>query len=203
VVTPFDDDPGLRERLRSGDPASSLPPVDAARVARILEDAMGTDAPARSRSPLTWVVAAAAAAVIGGVGLFALLDRDPGSAPPVAGGAPTVTELTAPSVFGGRCMVPTAEVLSGSDVAFDGTVDEISGGSVTLTPTRWYAGVETDLVTVEAPSTDLRALIGAVDFRPGGRYLVAASDDGAVMVCGFSAPYDPQLAGLYAEAFGG
>ena len=75
------DDDDLDARLRAADPASSLPPADPARVARLLEDTMSNDVLAESResgthnrSPLTWLVAAAAAVIIAGVGVFAVVN---------------------------------------------------------------------------------------------------------------------------------
>jgi hypothetical protein len=225
VTQPYDDD-ALAARLRAADPASSVPPADPDRVARLLEDTMSNtgedmddtghedlltesrETGTRNRSPLTWLVAAAAAVIILGAGIFAVVNGTGGddSAPPVAGPEPsaTVTALTAPdaAAYEARCMVPTAEVLSRAEVAFDGTVESISGGLVTLAPTHWYAGGPTDLVTVEAPSEEIAKLLVAVEFEDGGRYLVAASDSGQVMVCGFSAPYTEGLAATYAEAFG-
>ncbi len=206
----------LRARLRAADPASSLPRPDPDRVARLLEDTMShpetskfrTDG-ARQRSPLTWLVAAAAAVIIAGVGLFAVMNQDPGT--PAAGpeqspstSGASVTELSAPGAgaTSGRCLPPSAEVLAGAAVAFDGTVEEIEGDLVTLRTTRWYAGTPTDLVTVRGPSEDLQALLAAVDFQDEGRYLVAASDSGDVMVCGFSAAYSQRLERLYGQAFG-
>jgi hypothetical protein len=97
-------------------------------------------------------------------------------------------------------MVPTAEALSHQALAFDGTVTDIAGDRVTLSPTRFYAGNPTDEVVVEAPQSDLRALIQAVKFEDGGRYLVSATA-GQVTVCGFSAAYDQHLASLYHQAF--
>ena len=67
---------------------------------------------------------------------------------------------------------------------------------------HWYAGSPTDLVTVKGPSEELQQLLVAVDFQDGRRYLVAASDNGQVMVCGFSAEYSAQLERLYGQAFG-
>lgn len=205
-----DRDDELRERLRAADPAAALPPTDPDRVARLLESTMSHDVTDESRetgthdrSPLTWVVAAAAAAVIAVAGGFLFLNGDDGAQEV----APTpddtsVTQLQAPAPNGARCMVPTAAVLSNAEVAFDGEVQEISEGMVTLAPTRWYAGEETDLVTVTAPDRDLAQLLVSVEFEEGGRYLVAAND-GQVMICGFSAEHDDELAALYAEAFGG
>ncbi len=207
----------LRARLRAADPASSLARPDPDRVARLLEDTMShpdtaesRTEPARQRSPLTWLAAAAAVVIIAGVGAFAFMNRDdPGT--PAAGpeptnsaSAPASTELRAPGAgaTSGRCLPPSADVLAGADVAFDGTVENISGDLVTLRTTHWYAGSPTDLVTVRGPSEDLQALLAAVDFQDEGRYLVAASANGRVMVCGFSAEHSPRLERLYGQAFG-
>ena len=219
------DDDQLADRLRAADPASTLPTADPAWVARLLEDTMSNDVLTESRetgthnrSPLTWLVAAAAAVIILGVGVFAVVNgaSDPEEpSGPIAGSGPggsesgtsdpTVTELSAPGAeaYTARCALPNARLLSGAGVAFDGTVDSISGGLVTLTTTKWYAGEPTDVVTVEAPSDQLQRLLTAVRFEDGGRYLVAANNEGDLMVCGFSAPYSPSLAGLYGEAFPG
>lgn len=210
----WDDDPELRARLRAADPASALPPADPTRVARLLEETMNgpTDTEVQhetretgthDRSPLTWLVAAAAIALIAGAALFGLLRHDFGEDHVPAATSPTVTRLQAPApaAYRARCMVPTAQALSRQTVAFDGTVKAIAGGVVTLQPTHFYTGDATDLVRVEAPAAaDLRALIQSVKFENGGRYLVSASD-GTVTICGFSASYTPQLAALYAQAF--
>ena len=205
-------DDELTARLRAADPASSLPPADPGRVARLLEDVMSTELTTenratgtRGRGPLTWLVAAAAVLLIAGVGVFGLLnhDADP-PAPPTAADYKTVTELSAPSpvAYGARCMVPNAQLLRQQSVAFEGIVTQLADDVVTLEPTRWYTGDETDLVRVQAPPAAIQDLVGAVRFEEGGRYLVSASD-GQVTVCGFSAPYSERLAALYREAFAG
>jgi hypothetical protein len=203
-------DDELRARLQASDPASSLPPADPGRTARLLEDVMSTELTTenretgtRDRSPLTWLVAAAAVLIIAGVGVFAVLnhDDDP-SAPPTATDARTVTELSAPApaAYSARCMVPTPEALSRQTLAFDGTVSTIAAGVVTLEVSHWYAGGPTDLVRVQAPADVLQQLVGAVEFKDGGRYLVSATG-GQVTVCGFSAPYSSDLAAMYDQAF--
>ena len=206
----------LTARLRAADPASSLPPVAPEGVARLLEDAMSHDTlsetpetavAAAGRGRLTWLVAAAAAVVVvAGVGAYAVLGGDDSSSPPAADeppGDPTVTELQAPGsqAYETRCMVPTARVLADKPVAFSGSVQSVEGDVVTLAPDRWYAGDATDLVTVDAPGEQLEALLSAVSFEDGKRYLVAADDQGDVMVCGFSAEYSDGLAQVYDEAF--
>jgi len=199
----------LHDRLHASDPAASLPPADPERVARLLEDVMSTELTTenretgtRDRGPLTWLVAAAAAVIIAGVGLFAVLNHDEEPAVPPTATEPSTTELSAPdaSAYDARCMVPNAEVLAQQSLAFDGTVTALADGVVTLTPSTWYAGGPTDVVEVEAPPAELQDLLQAVDFEVGGRYLVSASD-GRVTVCGFSAPYSTELAALYDQAF--
>lgn len=206
-----DGDDELRARLRAADPASALPPADPTRVARLLEETMSnqTDTPltesretgTHGRSPLTWLVAAAAAVLIAGFGIFGLLDRGSDTHAPSAIAQQTVTHLHAPSAGGqGRCMPPSTRVLSTQTLAFDGTVQQITDGVVTLAPTHFYTGNATDLVEIEAPSADLQALIGAARFEDGGRYLVSATD-GRVTVCGMTAPWSDGLAALYTQAF--
>lgn len=218
------DDEELAARLRAADPASTLPPAAPERVARLLEETMSHDPSTRSesdllgtgvltesretgtrgRGPLTWLVAAAAAVLIVGSGFLLLRDGNADDAPPVADAPGLITTaLSAPDpARAGRCMVPSAGVLATKPVAFDGTVQSVEDGMVTLAPTRWYAGEPTARVTVEGPSDHLRSLVVSLDFEEGGRYLVAASEDGDVMVCGFSAPYSEDLAAMYADAFG-
>lgn len=213
-----DNDNELREQLRALDPAASLPPADPAGVARLLEDTMTdlrTDESridhTHGRSRLTWLVAAAAAVLIGG-GVFLVVgdgDSAPGTAvdTPSQTSAPTtdaetVTELTSSGAGAAKCLAPESspQVVASQSTVFDGVVESINGDTVTLRPSRFYAGDETDLVTVQAPSDDMLALLSAVKFEEGGRYLVAATD-GQVTLCGFSADYTDSLAEVYETAF--
>lgn len=205
-------DDELQARLQASDPAASLPPAAPHEVARLLEDVMATELTTetretgtRNRGPLTWLVAAAAVLVIAGVGFAgvrALTGDDPVAAPN-GGVPPSVTTLDVPAAAGlGKCMVPNAEVLSGADVAFDGTVTSIAGDRVTIEPSHWYAGDPTDEVVVTAPSEQMQQVASGVTFQVGDRYLVSATR-GTVSLCGFSAPYSDRLAAVYAEAFPG
>lgn len=213
-MTDHELDDELFARLRDADPAASLPARDPDRVARLLEEAMSHDTEldtvtesretgTRGRSPLTWLVAAATVVLIAAAGLFTFVDRGDGpTAPPTAGGEPTVTELAMPAAAAGRCMVPNAELLSGAAYAVDAEAVSIDDGTVTLEPSEWYAGDPTDLVEVDQGSADMAALIGATQFEEGQRYLVAGTADGQVMVCGFSGTHSEELAALYSQAFG-
>ena len=229
----FDDtaeDRALRERLHRLDPAAPLPTADPAWVAGLLEDAMSDDLDldvpetrqtgVHDRSRLTWLVTAAAVLLIAGVGGFVLVDRGDDDVPsagssdgsgqagsdPDGGTSPDTGEttvLSAPAGVGnGRCAVPSADVLSRQTLAFDGTVTSISAGLVTLEPTTFYAGEATAEVQVQAPQQVLRDLILAVSFEEDQRYLVSAVE-GQVSVCGYSAPWSPELEQLYRDAFPG
>jgi hypothetical protein len=208
-------DDELMARMRAADPAASLLPADPGRTARLLEDTMshdtesflGTpaatqDTPVRRRSPLAWLVAAAAVLVIAGVGVFAVVGGDDIPTVPTAAKdpAPSVMALSARPPTTAKCMVVSPEVLANQQVAFAGTVVAITEGLVTLDVTSWYRGGDADQVTVKAPPENLEALVSAADFQVGQRYLVSASD-GFVSVCGLSAAYSDELAAMYSQAF--
>ncbi|MBA2954419.1 hypothetical protein GON03_08800 [Nocardioides sp. MAH-18] len=203
-------DDELRQRMSAADPASTLPPGDPAGVARLVEDVMSTELTTenretgtRERSRLTWVVAAAAVLVIAGAGFFgvrALTGDDPTSDPVAT--EPASVELAVSDTAGsGKCMVPTPEALAQAQVAFDGTVTSIEGDTVVLEPTTWYAGGPATSVVLDAPSEQMQRVASGVAFEVGGRYLVSAVG-GHVTLCGFSAPYSPELAAVYEQAFG-
>lgn len=217
-MTDHDPDDELFARLRAADPAASLRADDPRRVVRLLEDAMSNDpeldtvtesrgAGTRGRSPLTWLVAAAAVVLIAAAGILTVVGGDDPTLPaaggdPSAQPSPSVTGLTMPGASAGRCMVPNAQALSTAAYAVDAEAVSIEDGVVTLEPSEWYAGEATDLVEVDQSSSDRQALIGATVFEEGQRYLVAGTDAGQVMVCGFSGPRTEELAALYSDAFG-
>lgn len=217
-MSPTDDGDDLAARLRGVDPAASLPPATSERVARLLEDAMSEDlsnehptstekgAPGAGRGRLGWLAAAVAVVVVGGLAVLTLGGGDDPAGPSADSPEviePTVTELAAPdeATYNARCMVPNAETLSGTATAFDGTVLAIEDDVVTLEPTTWYAGDPTDLVEVTAPGEELERLLVAVSFEVGERYLVAADEEGQVMVCGFSEVWSEDLEEIYVDAF--
>jgi hypothetical protein len=195
-------DDELLARLKAADPADRAPEAAEHWLSELTEVTMNEHEPtAPGARRWSWLLAAAAAVLVAGVGGYALLDSDRSQRPQVARTQPTtVTTLGAPATAQAKCLVPNAETLSGADVAFAATVDSIEGDEVSLDVDTWYAGDRTDRVVVTAPSENMQALLGAVAFRPEGRYLVAAND-GQVMVCGFSAVYSTALAAIYGEAF--
>ena len=202
------DDDGLLARLRAADPASSLPPADPERVTDLLEAAMGEtttrtpesrDTGTRDRSPLTWLVAAAAVVLIVATAAFALVNRDHGT---TATAAPTVTRLGY-ALSPGRCLQPTPAVLGQQTIAFQGTLASRESGTATFRVTTWYRGGPTDLVQVTAAvPSQLASLEGLARLVPGDAYLVAANA-GQVAGCGLTGPDTEARVALYDQAFGG
>jgi hypothetical protein len=222
-TTKFDDDDRLRALLRSGDPADALPPADPAALKGLLEDVMsadleirpaGPEAEPRRRTRATWLVAAAAVAVIAAGGAFAVVgltgddagapqaDQPSASSPASGLGTPVAgktTELTAGTAA--RCVgEPTAALLSQYDQAFQGTVTAIDGDTVTLQTADVFNGEVGETVHVSAPRAGFDQLLNQVQFKVGGTYLVSAYQ-GSVSLCGFSGPATGDLHSLYEKAF--
>ncbi len=154
----------------------------------------------RPRSILVVLVAMASLAACGAD--ESAESGDAPSTPASSTGAGSATlALTADDAAAGKCAVPSAEVLSGFDTAFAGTVTSIDGGTATLSVDEWYAGDDqASTATVTSPSKDLEDLLLAVDFEQGKSYLVSA-DGERVTLCGFTAEQTPELQALYDEAF--
>jgi hypothetical protein len=217
----FDGDDRLRALVRGGDPAGSLPPADPAALQSLLEDIMSADleirpadpgpAEPRRRTRTTWLVAAAAVAVIAAGGAFAvagLTGNDAGApqadqpSTTTAVGAPVkgqTTQLTVSTEA--RCVAqPTAELLAQYDQAFEGEVTAIEGDTVTLQTTDVYNGQVGETVQVTAPPAGFDKLINQLQFQVGGTYLVSAYQ-GSVSMCGFSGPATGELQSLFQKAF--
>lgn len=110
-------------------------------------------------------------------------------------------ELSLPAArSSARCFPVDEETVANVDLAFDGTVTALTDDTVTLAVRQWWTGGDAAEVTLdvrEVPAT----LSGYFDFAEGERYVVSANDEGVVMVCGFSAPWDAELAGIFDRAF--
>ncbi|SFC89200.1 hypothetical protein SAMN04487968_11395 [Nocardioides terrae] len=211
-MSPSDDD--LRARLRAADPAAGLSPADPVEVDRLLQRVVDADlreTGTRRRSPLTWLVAAAAVVVLAaGAALWLTQtgdgDNDGGLlADPAQSSSPAETgtsELTVGAAGAGRCIMPTPELLAGQPIAFSGTVEGVTDGVVTIRTKTVFKGEVADEVAVKgavAPDTG-GAPEGDPEFVPGQDYLVAAAD-GKVLGCGMSGPVSGQLQQLYQQAF--
>ena len=211
---PTDDE--LRARLRRADPAAELPPADPADVDHLLHRVVDADlreTGTRRRNALTWLVAAAAVVVIATGAVLWVNESNKGHSdgglladPSTTTATPapnTTSELTVAASGGGRCIMPTPELLAAKPIAFEGTVVGVADGVATIRPTEVYAGEVADQVTVRgavAPDTG-PTVEGDPEFVTGQVYLVAASG-AQVIGCGLSGPVTPQLRALYDQAFG-
>jgi hypothetical protein len=201
------DDSDLLSRLQAADPAASLRPTDPVRVTHLLEAAMtdtstytteSRESGTHDRSPLTWLVAAAAVVLIAAGAVFGLANRDHDQVPAAQH---TVTTLGVASSTG-RCIVPDVGVLRTQTIAFRGTLTSLEGGDATFRVGHWFRGGPTDLAKVSTTPAALRPLAESASFSVGGTYLLAAQG-GMVTGCGFSGPATGHLAHLYALAYGG
>lgn len=194
----------LRARLKQADPASFLPPLGPERVAALLDGATAPSAElvhldeARAgRRQQGWLVAAAAAVVLIGVGAF--VATDPGQDEvDLAAPEPEQTELVLPTAVG-KCLPATAEAVADKELVFAGTVTAVTDSAATLVPTDVYAGAPSDTVSVIQPPSS-PTLDGGFTFTVGEAFLIAATG-GQVVGCGLSGPATPALQTLYAEAF--
>jgi len=203
----------LERRLRSADPAPApLQGEPAAPWIRDLVEATMTitDEPTdarpdrRRRQPARWLaVAAAGTAVIALSGGLYASTRGP--APSSAQAPAPVVQLTLgpePDLAVSSCLSFSVETLRGMPVAFSGTVTALEGGNARLTVDRWYRGGESREVLLKAPAEQDAALVGAVPFEQGKRYLVSATG-GVVSSCGYTGAWDAQYEAAFRQAFGG
>ncbi|HZW45075.1 MAG TPA: hypothetical protein VFF32_11910 [Dermatophilaceae bacterium] len=114
------------------------------------------------------------------------------------------------------------ETLHGRDFAFDGTLvdwtsvgSEATGvanagyGQATFRVTQWFAGGSADEVTVWLTKTSVPTSVGGGDYKVGTRLLVAGEprwggqplDEPIAWACGFTQPYESDVADTWAQVF--
>jgi hypothetical protein len=194
------DDDDLRALLRRADPAASLEPAAPAQVAHLVEEAMS------SRTKKWALPVAAAMVLIAGGTAWAVTRSD---APPAPLAAPTATASgTAGSVvlfapgMQAKCRAPEAGRLAeAADFAFEGTVQKIENGRVTLAVSQTFRGEAVGQVEVAQEGASSETMLGSGKFEMGKVYLVSAADSN-VMICGYSGEADSiGLRDLYEAAF--
>ena len=198
-------EPTLEERLRAADPLAGTIGSDSEPDRDWLERtsrAVATQ-PASRRSR-TWIVAAALLVVAATAGA-PIVRAASGGGPAADAPGPdlTVTELAmapdAPSMS--SCVPFSTGVLAGMPVGFSGEVTTRTSDAVVVTVDKWYRGPGTDQVRLLAPDMSSTSVGDVIDFQPGARYLVTATD-GVVNYCGFTALWSQGLADSFAAAFG-
>ena len=206
------EDRELRARLQAADPAQRTPVPQKHWISDLTEATMNDTNADETRSGQgrrIWVLVAAAAVVVGALGVGSVLalnggdDKGPSTAGQTTAIAPSVTKLEAPAESTAMCATPDAKMLAAyADTAVDAVVTATDGGQVMLDVSHWYLGEATDQLVVTAPPTgsDTHALIQSIELQKGQRYLLAAQD-GQLIVCGLSGGYDSKLAAMYDKAF--
>ena len=165
-------------------------------------------APPAGRRTRVFLAAAAAAAVIvlaivGG----ALALRGDDDEPDLIAQAPSTTNQ--PIITGGPALGSCVEIydlqtLANRETAFDGTVVSVDGDRVTFTVNEWFRGGSGDEVTRDGASTlgGLTSAGPSLALEPGTRLLVAG-DDTFAWSCGFTQPYDEDVARQWHEVLAG
>lgn len=212
---PRSPDGRLRAALVALDPIAdaTAPPIDpitSDRARTLLEAIMSTpliedDAPTRSHASVAprgrrrWF-ALGGAGVVAAAAIALIVSN--GASPTV-----TATELAVTPVdpLTSICLAFEPSQLAGVEIAFGGTVTEITGDQTTgstirIEVDRWFRGGDTDVVDLTVPAGFTAALDG-VDFVVGTRYLVTAVD-GVVTSCGSSGPATPEFEQIFTDVFG-
>lgn len=208
------------EALRRADPIartplpSSIDPAARALFERITmtetptdhrSTAPTTDPPARSRGHRAGMAAAVAAAAVAlvAVGVIVTQSGDGGN-DPVAQPPSTTAGAVTPGGSAGSCVERyDLTTLPNRELALDGTVERVDGDELTLTVNEWFRGGSSSTVTL-AGAQALSGLTSAgseVGVEPGSRLLVAG-DGGFAWSCGFTQPYDPEVAEEWRAAVG-
>lgn len=158
-----------------------------------LEQIPSKTRPSRRLAVVAAVVGALALAVLGVVIAADILGP--------RGGTETV-ELDLPDTGTAlsSCLPLTVEYLAEMSPAFAGTATSVSDGQVVLRVDRWYAGGSAAEVVLSIPAGAHAALIGQIDFREGGQYLITA-EGGTMTMCGYSGEATPELQAAFDAAF--
>jgi hypothetical protein len=144
--------------------------------------------------------------VIAAVGVLWARSADDGASEGSAGSRTTITLTDAEANAAASCLAATPETLrANADVAFEGTVTEVSPTSARFAVERWYTGgdVGGDTATqvVLERVSDLPGLLYTPDLAAGKRYLIVASG-GVLGYCDPSGPWSADLEAMYVDAFG-
>lgn len=195
------------DELRDADPqrTQSVSTASLARIRARVDREITMEERKPRADPWRWRGWALAGAVAVGVLALAFLAWPRTTPPPIAVASPSTAPQPSPSGLPqiGLCVEAySLETLAHRTIAFDGTVDSMSGDEVTFTVHTPYRGVLGPSVTMTAQGMNGNAIVsvdGAL-FEVGKRYLVAGEDHIA-WGCGFSQPYESAVAEDWARTF--
>ena len=192
------------DQLRAANPASAGG-FDARGQAMYERITSGEETGDKGPAWRRWPVLGGAVAAVGVVAVTAVMLLSGGSGDGdsnvVTPGDPTVD----PAGGGGlaaSCLAFTPEELRMREYAFAGTAVDVSDTTVTFSVDEVFKGELSDTVTVEPDSTLQNEMYTEFEFEEGKRYLVSGDDDLA-WGCGYTSPYDGELATQWEAAFAG
>ena len=194
------------DALRAADPVAvdRLSSASLARIrARVSEDVMTTEHTGRANPMRARLVGLGAGVGVVAVIALALAFNGRGTAPGVTPGN-SIAGATAGTGLA-SCVEPYSETaITHRTFAFDGTVTAVTGEQVTFTIGKAFRGATGNAITLDAPGMTGTAITsaGGPNLAVGQRYLVAG-DDHFVWACGYTQPYDPDVAAKWAAALGG
>jgi len=161
--------------------------------------------PPKPRRP-RWAIAVVAAAVVIAGAVIGLAAGGDDEADDVAQPPPTSTEPISPGGQTSQMCIEVYDVatIANREMAFDGTVVAVNGDDVTFEVNQWFRGGSAEETTVGGASGlgTLTSVGEAVALEPGTRLLVAG-DQQFAWSCGFTQPYDADVAADWERAFGG
>ena len=189
----------LLRRVQAADPARRLQPADS-WMPGLTDAAMRATLVNSETRPRRWapVMAAAASVILLGVAYAYVSASEPAGTP-----VPTVTTLALPASSGtsiNSCLPFDVQYLRDMPVALSGIATDIGDDGVTLDVDHWYAGGSADVVRLANYDANTVSLDG-FSFEAGNRYLITATG-GTVNFCGFSGPWNQDLADAFDRAFG-
>lgn len=190
-------------------PLERLPAADLARLrARVFEVGVPMTNQNRRRLPAFRLAGGGLAVAL--VVALAILAMPHGLAPGISATPPASQPATVgPTATSGGDIAMCVEqyspqTIAHRSIAFDGTVTAIQSDEVTLRVNVAYRGVTAGAsVTLTATGMTGTAITsaGGPTLSVGSRYLVAGEDHFA-WPCGYTQPYDPAVAAIWAAAFG-
>ncbi len=207
------------EQLRRADPLARNPlpspddPAPRALFERITMDRTQSPTrlldhpPSSSAVPAPWyrrpvaIAVAAAVIVVVLVSGAVAVSQLGGDSEPVAGPDPSERPVV-PGPSSGSCVETyDLETLADREVVFDGTVESVDGDRVTFSVNEAFRGVSSDRVTLAGAGVlgGVTSAGASVPLEPGTRLLVAG-DGGFAWSCGFTQPYDAEVAEDWARS---
>lgn len=200
------------DRLRAADPVDpdALPTADSPHARALYEEltmpVSSSPTSRRRRVAVAGAVASILAVVAVGVVVVASGPDETGDPAPVASGDATASTDPVPPPGTAMCVETySLDTLPNREVAFDGTLTAVQGDQMTFQVNEVFVGDLGDTVVLDgADVVASRSTVSSVEgptLAVGDRALVAGEGELA-WGCGFTQPYDPDIAMQWRDTLG-